>query len=174
MDNPGILPLQARTSLIRKQLAEALCLDVVARKPGNVSIHHRRAHGMTSQDFLVSAALSLPLLCDPQQACGARILAAARASRQATGCNTNLGMLLLLAPLVCAAERAPWLCVGALQNALGAVLRSLDGQDTRDIFSAIRLTAPGGLGRVTRHDVREPADCGILEAMHAASRREPR
>lgn len=159
-------------TLLREQLAEGLRLDVAALKPGNVSIHYRRAHGMSSRDFLLSGALSIPLLCDSTQSCGARILAAARATWQAVGCNTNLGMLLLLAPLICAAERAPRLQADAMRQALEEVLASLDRQDTRDIFAAIRLMAPGGLGRAAQHDVHKPADCGILQAMQAASGRD--
>lgn len=162
----------SRATLLRQQLAEGLRLDITALKPGNVSIHYRRAHGMSSRDFLLSGALSIPLLCDSTQACGARILAAAKATRQATGCNTNLGMLLLLTPLICAAERSPRLHTDAMRQTLGEVLASLNEQDTRDIFAAIRLMAPGGLGRAPQHDVHKPVDCNILQAMQAASDRD--
>ena len=150
---------------------EAFRLDVAASKPGNVSLD-QDAHGMSSRDFLLSAQVSAPLLCSPSLSCGARILAAAQATHQAVQCNTNLGMLLLFAPIVCAAEQSLDGKASTIHLALHDVLSGLTGQDTEDIFAAIRFMAPGGLGHPVAHDVHCRPDCGILQAMQAASHRD--
>ncbi len=74
------------------------------RKPGNVSLHSA-GHDMRAQQFLDSARASAPALFDPRAGVGARIEAAVRATRAVAGCNTNLGILLLCAPLARAHER---------------------------------------------------------------------
>nr|WP_294553672.1 triphosphoribosyl-dephospho-CoA synthase [uncultured Rhodopila sp.] len=83
---------------------EACLEELAAPKPGNVHIH-APGHRMTVEDFARSAEVSAPLLCRPGAPLGRRILDAATATRQAVGQNTNLGILLLCAPLAMAAER---------------------------------------------------------------------
>ena len=59
---------------------------------------------MTVQDFLASADAAAGPLCEPGRAIGARIQAAIEASWAAVPANTNLGIVLLAAPLLAAAE----------------------------------------------------------------------
>ena len=58
--------------------------------------------------------------------------------------NTNLGIVLLLAPLARAAaiSRARQ----GLRDALAAVLDATTVDDAREVYAAIRLADPGGLG----------------------------
>jgi hypothetical protein len=84
---------------------EACLEELAAPKPGNVHVH-APGHRMTVEDFVRSAEVSAPLLCRAGAPLGRRILDAATATREAVGQNTNLGMLLLCAPLAMAGERA--------------------------------------------------------------------
>ena len=77
--------------------------EVEAFKPGNVSAYVE-GHDMTVKDFIVSAEVSAPLLCQSEAGLGPRVLDSVMATRSAVGCNTNLGMLLLFAPLIMAAN----------------------------------------------------------------------
>lgn len=82
----------------------AACRDEIeAPKPGNVHIF-ADGHGMTVPDFLRSAEAAAPALSNPSLLVGARILAAVEATFAAAGMNTNLGIILLCAPLAAAAE----------------------------------------------------------------------
>lgn len=157
----------------RERLQSAVLASMVgevdALKPGNV---HRFAagHGMVYEDFVTSAEVSAPCLCRPDLSPGARILEAVRATRASVGSNTNLGILLLYGPLVRAAEQ-----VGSpaeLHSGAMAVLGALHKGDTADIFSAIRLASPGGLGHAGRYDVHSKPDCGLLDAMASAADRD--
>src|SRR5262245_38991564 len=77
----------------------ACILDVAANKPGNVSFMY--AFGdMGTVDFLVSAAAIAPVLDQaPLRRVGDTILDCIRETRKVTRANTNLGIVLLLAPL---------------------------------------------------------------------------
>lgn len=143
--------------------------DINALKPGNV---HRYAggHGMRYEDFLASALVSVPVLCRREYPVGRRCLEAVRATRQAVGTNTNLGMLLLFAPLVCAAQQAG--DPGALRQGFRDVVSAAQQADVAEIFTAIAEANPGGLGRVEAHDVHDPPDCTLFEAMAAAAGRD--
>ena len=82
--------------------------------------------------------------------------------------NTNLGIVLLCAPLAAAAETPR----RSASRAWRDVLAGLDREDAAQVFRAIALANPGGLGDAARHDVREPADIELMEAMREAAPRD--
>lgn len=147
----------------------ACALDVTAFKPGNVSLDSP-GHGMVAEDFLVSAATAAPHLCAPGSRVGVRVYRAIEATRTAVGQNTNLGIVLLAAPLLHAAQRRE--SGRPLAEALGATLDELDREDADWAFRAILLAAPAGLGDSPRHDVRSPPSASLLEAMAEAAGRD--
>ena len=127
-------------------LYRAACLaELDALKVGNVHAY-AAGHRMEVADFARSAEVSAVGLACEGAGIGARVLAGVAATREAVGQNTNLGILLLCAPLAAAAERGLTL------------VQALDGlgpEDARDVFAAIRLASPGGLGQAARYDVTE-------------------
>lgn len=144
-------------------------LDVAALKPGNVS-EGSPGHGMTADDFHASVQASAALMADPGLGLGERILQAVAATGNRVGCNTNLGILMLCAPLVQAVFRCRG--PGGLRGALHEVLHTATREDTQRVFDAILLARPGGLGKSRRHDVREPARTRLLDAMAYAAERD--
>jgi triphosphoribosyl-dephospho-CoA synthase len=146
----------------------AVCREEVeAPKPGNVHVFSA-GHGMTAAQFFVSAEASAPLLAAAGKSVGERIYDAVAASFAATGLNTNLGIVLLCAPLAAAAEGPH----DALQTNLARVLAGLGRRDTERVFAAIRLANPGGLGTAERHDVHAGDDVDLLVAMAEAADRD--
>jgi len=141
-------------------------LDVAVLKPGNVS-HDAPGHDMTGADFETSARVSAGPIAAAGAALGDRIYGAVAATRAAAGCNTNLGIVLAAAPLVAAAERG-----APLEPALAGVLASLDARDAAEVYRAIALAAPGGLGRVEHADVHDEPPESLLEAMALAADRD--
>jgi triphosphoribosyl-dephospho-CoA synthase len=146
---------------------EACLAELDAPKPGNV---HRFApgHRMSLEDFARSAEASAVPIAARDARVGARVRAAVAATLSAVGQNTNLGIILLCAPLAAAAEIADV----ALRPALASVLDVLDRTDAADVFSAIAAANPGGLGRAARHDVNAPATATLREAMAEAAGRD--
>jgi triphosphoribosyl-dephospho-CoA synthase len=151
------------------ELFKAVCrAEVMALKPGNVHVH-AAGHGMTVEDFLRSAEAAAPEIARPDAPVGRRILCAVQATRSVVDCNTNLGILLLCAPLARAAELP---AVRPLHDRLSGELAALTVEDAEAAFEAIRLASPGGLGRAAEHDVASPATVDLRTAMAAARSRD--
>ncbi len=165
--------MSRRQAAVRDAYRAACLAELDALKPGNV---HRFApgHDMTVEDFTRSAEVTAPLLADPGLAVGEAIYHAVEATRRAVSCNTNLGLLLLCAPLAKAALAEPVSGEAGddLRVGLVRVLARLDRQDADFAFRAIRLAEPGGLGSSARHDVRRPARVDLRTAMAEAGERD--
>jgi triphosphoribosyl-dephospho-CoA synthase len=168
--------------------AQTACLlELMAPKPGNVG-RGRDLPGLTYRQLVLSAMAIGPVF---RRHAGSRVgrlvLEAVRATRRHVRTNTNLGILLLLAPLARAATiaarggRAGSAARGGaarpipparLRAALRRVLRDLDRRDARDAYRAIRLAQPGGLGRVGAQDVASTPTVSLLWAMRLAAARD--
>ncbi len=150
----------------------ACWLDVAVRKPGNVSLASA-GHRMQAQQFVESARASAVPLCERGARVGTRIERAVRSSWQAVQCNTNLGIVLLCAPLAAAAEReGAGASVAALRAALQAVLEALDLDDARAAYRAIAQANPGGLGDAPEQDVHQEPTLDLRAAMALAASRD--
>ena len=165
--------MDAQTSnRVRLSFLRACELDITVRKPGNVSTISP-GHGMQANQFIASAAAAAGPLCQARARVGPRIEAAMRASWDAAQCNTNLGIVLLCAPLAAACEDAPPNdSAAALQRRLEGVLQGLDVDDARAAYRAIALARPGGLGRVAEQDVDEAPTVDLRAAMALAADRD--
>jgi len=159
--------MTARAAAIAAAFTAACRAELEALKPGNVHVF-ADGHRMSVEDFLRSAHAAAGPLTEPGARVGQRILHAVEATRAAVGTNTNLGIILLCAPLAAAAESGP----ADLRGALANVLAALDIGDADLAFRAITLAAPGGLGQAERDDVRDPAKVTLAQAMAQAEGRD--
>lgn len=149
------------------QLATLACVtEVLAPKAGNV--HPGAAFDdVTCDDFIRSAHAIGPAMDAAQMTgVGTAVLAAVRATRAGTTTNTNLGMILLLAPL-CVVPRYEPLTTGASR-----VLESLTLDDAARVYEAIALAKPGGLGSAERGDVTRADVLPLRQAMGLAAERD--
>jgi len=146
----------------------ACATELRALKPGNVHVY-RDGHGMTVAQFRRSARAAAPWLAQPGLTVGARILAATLATRAAVGINTNLGIVLLAAPL-CQAAMASGR--GDLRDRLKRTLARLTVADARLAYAAIAHASPAGLGTSRRADVRDRPRVTLLNAMRLAAGRD--
>jgi triphosphoribosyl-dephospho-CoA synthase len=179
---------QAADVAIAAQLA---CLiEASAPKPGNVSPGRHFADARY-EDFLASAAaIGEPMAGAGTRPVGVTVRLAVEATVRWTRSNTNLGSVLLLAPLARAAfatsREASTIGLEAdatspsvvssfsrtLRNAVRRVLDASTVDDARDVYAAIRLAAPGGLGRVEQQDVAGEPTLTLVEAMRLAADRD--
>lgn len=148
------------------QAFRAACrLDVAAFKPGNVSLLSP-GHGMRAEDFLRSSECAAGPMAEAGLSVGERVLRSIESTRAAVGCNTNLGIVLLCAPL---AQAVLWPGLeGGLQTRLGRVLAGLDREDARRVFRAICIAGPAGLGAIGAGDVRTEPQLDLRAAMARA------
>jgi triphosphoribosyl-dephospho-CoA synthase len=148
----------------------AACEDELkAPKPGNVH-YFAPGHGMEAEHFLASAQAAAGPLAAPGLKVGRRIFDAVEATWARVGMNTNLGIVLLCAPLAHAAlSEENGRC---LRARLRRTLAALDCQDAEWAFRAIMRASPAGLGAAPQHDVVDPPRASLLEAMIAAAHRD--
>jgi triphosphoribosyl-dephospho-CoA synthase len=148
-------------------LVQLACIwEATARKPGNV---HRSCDfdDLKYIDFLVSAAAIAPVFdIAPQRGVGETVLQAIQATRAVVNTNTNLGIVLLLAPLaaVPAGEN--------LRTGVAGVLDGLTLGDSRLVYQAIRLALPGGLGQVAEQDLGDEPTLPLRQVMSLAAERD--
>jgi triphosphoribosyl-dephospho-CoA synthase len=148
---------------------KAACMaELEALKPGNVHIF-ADGHGMTVQDFIASADAVSEVIAQPDLTLGERILRSVRVTQNAVKMNTNLGMILLCAPLIQAKLDVDGT---GLQASIHKVIGGSGIEDAEACFAAIRLASPAGLGTVEAHDVNQPADCTLLQAMQQAANQD--
>ena len=164
------MPVQKKVT--EQQLAslfkDACMAELTALKPGNVHIF-ADGHGMVVQDFIKSAEVTAAVIAQPGLNVGQRILNAVNATWDAVACNTNLGIVLLSAPIIQAAlqnDNAP------LQTKLHSVLNSLTVEDAALSFQAIQRASPAGLGASDKHDVHAVPEVTLLAAMQEAAHRD--
>lgn len=147
----------------------ACLLEASAEKSGNVT-PTRSFSDMRYEDFLRSAvALGPEMARAGQRGVGETIRAAITATRRWTQANTNLGIVLLFAPLARAALSQG---AGGLRENLRQVLRHLTIEDARAAYEAIRLASPGGLEEAVEHDVRIEPAVTLRQAMAGAVERD--
>ncbi len=148
---------------------QACEVDVQAFKPGNVSVY-ADGHDMTVEDFRLSAQVSAEPICNPEYSLGEKIYYAVKKTRSAVGCNTNLGIILLCAPLICAVQRSPEKF--SLQQSLAQILKTTTVNDAIWAFRAITLASPGGLGESDDQDVKNKPDINLTQAMAIAAEKD--
>ena len=150
----------------------ACLLEVSAAKPGNITPTHGFAD--TTYTDMVRSALALGPVFGrsraAQRSVGELIADGVEATARVARANTNLGIVLLFAPLVRAAvtrgEDEP------LRSGVARILAGLDVDDAATAFAAIAAARPGGLGEAPEHDVRAPARVSLRQAMAAAAHRD--
>lgn len=170
-DLPATAPAAISADTASAAFLWACRMDVAVRKPGNVSLASA-GHDMVAQQFLDSAAASVPALFARGSAVGERVLGAVRATRVVAGCNTNLGILLLCAPLARAVELSAAATLESVREALHEVLDALDLADARAAYAAIALANPGGLGQSAEQNVGDEVTVNLRAAMALAAARD--
>ena len=159
-------PLQFRS--VGHAAALACSLEAAAPKVGNV---HRGADfaDLSFYDFLLSAQI----LGDVVDRCafaslGELVREIVVATRSQLRSNSNLGIALLMAPIVKAHAEGSLTSCGVLDQ-----IEASTPRDCQLIYEAIQIAQPGGLGTAPEHDVRQAtAPEHILTAMSAARERD--
>lgn len=161
------MPNPAAGSIDIAGICQQACLmEATARKPGNVHPGARFAD-LCYEDFVQSAHGAAPSLARAGiDGVGSAVREAIRATRQRVGTNTNLGIALLIAPLAAVPLDS------TLAAGIEDVLRSLTPEDASQVYEAIRLAQPGGMGNVTEGDVADLPPTDLLWAMRQAANRD--
>jgi triphosphoribosyl-dephospho-CoA synthase len=158
--------------LLGRQVELACLLEVAAAKPGNITPAHDFSD--TTYADMVRSALALGPVFAHRRArargVGQLIADGVDATARVAPTNTNLGIVLMFAPLVRA--QATRTADETLRAATERILAALDRDAAAAAFAAIARASPGGLGDAPEHDVRAPAQVSLREAMAAAAHRD--
>ncbi len=144
----------------------ACLLEATARKAGNV---HPEAsfHDLCHGDFVRSAHAVAPILAETsERSVGESVRLAVEGTQAVVGRNTNLGIVLLLAPLAAVPESV------SLADGIGGVLGGLTRADAVCVYRAIRAANPGGLGTADEEDVSGEPDGTLIDVMRLAADRD--
>lgn len=160
---------EAQDQSLAECVYASLITDIDALKPGNVG-RHAPGHGMSVEDFIRSAELTTPILCDRTLGVGSRILKGVEVTQDGVGCNTNLGILLLFAPLIFAMQHKQ--AAQSLHASLAKSLNDIGVRESARIFRAICLANPAGLGQSSQYDVHLLPETTIKEAMQVSRDRD--
>jgi triphosphoribosyl-dephospho-CoA synthase len=154
------------TRLLADWIRAACRLEVLAPKPGNV-YPGAEFDDLTVDDFLRSADLIAPILAESRtHGVGAAILDAVESTQSALGRNTNLGIILLIAPLAAVPlDRS-------IADGIADVLSRTDVEDTRLVYRAIRRAQPGGMGQSSEQDLSGEPTLPLVDVMRLAAHRD--
>lgn len=149
------------------RVAQIACLlEVSACKPGNV--HRLRDFpDLTFLDFALSAvAIAEPMHRAIENGVGSTVDEAIKATRRVVATNTNLGIVLLLAPLAAVPAGV------GLEAGIESVLDATTVADSRTVYRAIRMAQPGGMGDVSDQDLANEPSMTLREIMRLAADRD--
>jgi triphosphoribosyl-dephospho-CoA synthase len=152
-------------------------LEATAPKVGNV-YPSRPFDDLSYADFVAAAEITAQRVGRSKRRISHRMLAAIEESVSEANTNVNLGIVLLLGPLVAADEVLTLRGVTERTNeawisAIAEVLGELDGSDGRNVYRAIDLASAGGLGHVDALDVHDTiGEVDLIEAMKLAADRD--
>ena len=135
--------------------------DIELIKPGNVNL--LSSHKDTkAQDYLDSAILSSKELFNQNYSLGKRILESVNVTRSQVNVNTNLGIILLCAPVIQSYIDFNNL---DLREGIKKTLSTRSIKDTHDLCAAINISSPGGLGDSDMYDTASYPNASIKQIM---------
>lgn len=136
--------------------------DIELIKPGNVNL--LSSHKDTkAQDYLDSAILSSKELFNQNYSLGKRILESVNVTRSKVNVNTNLGIILLCAPVIQSYIDFNNL---DLREGIKKTLSTTSIKDTHDLCAAINISSPGGLGDSDMYDTASYPNASIKQIMN--------
>jgi triphosphoribosyl-dephospho-CoA synthase len=152
----------------------ACTLEASAPKAGNVTPENSFAN-LRYDDFLTAAKIAADAFANQDSRVCQRTLTAATETAAKLRTNVNLGILLLLTPIISADEvDSPKTLLG-WQSSVSQALARISESDSADLLRAIQVSSAGGLGEVDQMDVNrlgETDDFDIMSAMRLAASRD--
>jgi triphosphoribosyl-dephospho-CoA synthase len=165
----------ART--LGERVTFAIQTECTAIKLGNV--HPNASYPDLNHAHFMRAAKAMSRYIDGTSnfSVGSLAIEMTRCMMSSARTNTSLGTILLLAPLLSAAEktqsrpdvRASNPTHDRFHASLSRILKSMTAADAQGVYEAIRHAKPGGMGQVESMDIAEDVPSDLLDAMRLAS-----
>ena len=162
----------ARIRIILKKQIKFVCdTEIKSLKPGNVH-KYSKGHGMNIKDFLKSSLIISKCLTKNNLDLGKKILVSVNEIQNKIKKNTNLGIILMLSPIVTVVQKEGIISKKKLLKKIKSLIKKQNIKNSIPIFKAISLTSPGGLGFSKKYDVNEPSNTNLYKAMEFAKEKD--
>ena len=166
LETPLIIPSEITKSALRESYLFSCKKDIELIKPGNVSMKSPHLD-TTAEDYITSSVNSSNALFLKEYSLGERIFYAINLTKEKVSVNTNLGIILLCAPIIHAFiyfKNKP------LKDSIHNLILETTEKDTMLICEAIQKANPGGLGSSDKMDVKSMPRVNLHEIMSYSSK----
>ena len=157
--------------LLKKQIKFVCDTEMKSLKPGNVH-KFSEGHGMNIKDFYQSSSIISKCLTKNNLDLGEKILNSVNEIQNKIKKNTNLGIILMLSPIVTVVQKEGIITKEKLLMKIRSLIKKQNVKSSISIFKAITLTSPGGLGFSEKYDVNELPKTNLYKAMEFAKKRD--
>lgn len=171
--NDPLKTIRRQCRCIADAVRWACVLEATAPKVGNV--HPSKSFAdLCYADFVLAGEHAADAFATHPGCFSRAVELAASRIAESIGTNVNLGILLLLGPLVQSEDNQPSVRADceAWINAIAKTIQRLTPEDAARLYSAINLAQPGGMGEVESMDLRRETPEDFLQAMQAAIDRD--
>lgn len=158
-------------SFLKNQIKLSCYAEMNALKPGNVH-KYSSGHGMTTKDFYKSANIIANYLTQNNSNFGKKILECVQEIKKKVKKNTNLGIILLFAPVISIILKNGILDKENLCKKIFLFIKNQNVKNSLPIFKAIKTATPGGLGKSSKYDVNYLPKVTLYNAMNYSSKKD--
>ena len=157
--------------LLERQIKFVCDSEIKSLKPGNVH-KYSKGHNMDVKDFLKSSLIISKSLTKKNSDLGTKILNSVKEIQKKIKKNTNLGIILMLSPIVVIVENEGIITKKELVKKIKILIKKQNIKSSLSVFKAISLTSPGGLGHSKRYDVNKLPKKKLHKVMEFSKKRD--
>ena len=160
------LNLSKELKLLKDAYFFACKKDIEVLKPGNVSLKSPH-HDTSAHDYIESSIYSSHHLFNINYSLGERVFNSVKATKKIVKTNTNLGIILLCAPIIHSLINYDNV---SIRDSLETSINQSNGDDTLLISESINLAKPGGLGKSMKYDTKSLPKINLMKIMQYSSK----
>ena len=157
--------------LLKKQIKFVCDTEIKSLKPGNVH-KYSKSHDMSTKDFYKSSLIISKTLTENNLNLSYKILNSVKKIKSNVKKNTNLGIILMLSPIVTIIEKEGLINKKKLIIKIKSLIKKQNIKNSTPIFKAILLCSPGGLGSSKKYDVKNHPRTNLFKAMKFSKKRD--
>jgi len=157
--------------LLKKQIKFVCDVEMESLKSGNVH-KFSKTNDMSVKDFLKSSLIISTCLTKKKIDLGKKILNSVKEIQKKVKKNTNLGIILMLSPIVSIVLKEGIISKEKLVKKIKILIKKQSVKNSIPIFKAISITSPGGLGFSRKYDVNKIPKINLYKAMEYSKKRD--
>ena len=157
--------------LLKKQIKFVCDVEMESLKPGNVH-KFSKSNDMSIKNFLRSSLIISKCLTKKNLNLGIKIINSVNEIQKKVKKNTNLGIILMLSPIVSVVLEEGIISKEKLVRKIKTLIKKQSIKDSIHIFKAISITSPGGLGFSKKYDVNKLPKINLHKAMEYSKKRD--